>query len=1063
MKKPTLLSMCLLFAGVLWAQNMQITGVVTDASDGLPLQGATVIIKGTNTVVIADVNGRYSITAPSNGTLMVSFMGMLPAEININGRSVIHVSLEPDAQQLGEIVVTALGISREKKALGYAMQEVKGEEMTKARQSNAIGLLSGKVAGLQVISVGGAIGGSSRVVMRGIKSVLGNNQPLYVIDGIPIDNSDLTSTASAGGAGGGAGVSKDFGNMAQDINPDDIESISVLKGASASALYGSRANNGVILITTKKGSKNQGFDVSFTTGFSMENMLSRNMPVVQKLYGGGGGNRTNFNVVTIDGRQYNVPSYDIDESWGPRLDGTPALQWNNLYPEEPGYLKETPWVYPKYDVMHFFRTGLVFDNNVSVSGSGERTAFRVSYTNKTASGIIPNSSLSRNTLSAIGSVNYNKITISSSLNYVHNYVKGRPWTGTTNRNVINQHYQWGMVQVDYKQMENYQRADGSQRLWNVSAWNNLTPRYIDNPYWAAHMSYSEEQRDRTYGNMSVNYEIFDWLNASAKVTGDTYTYGIEDRIAVYSRSTSEYSEAITRFREMNYEAMLSANHKFGDFSLNAFVGGNIMSQRRHTNSAVTEGGLIVPLYYNLMNATAVSMVDRTYRRQINSVFGSASLGWKGFLFLDGTFRNDWSSTLPADNNSYFYPSVTGSFVFSDTPLLHDTKWLTFGKLRLGWAQVGNDTDPYVLEKDYQVSQGAFGGVVNYQLPTSLNNSGLKPESTRSWEIGLDLRALDSRIGLDLTFYDNLTKNQCMAVDVPTSSGYRQVWRNAGSIINRGVEISLTGTPVRTKNLEWTMMVNWAKNKNEVKELYGDLNSLRIASSLVSLYAVVGQPYGMISGADYVYDNEGNKVVNANGVYERTEQAEFLGSVLPDWIMGIRSDLRYKNFTFGFLFDIRKGGKFYSQTYRYGMYSGILEETAANGVRENGIVLDGVRGNVSFRPDGSYTVTNTSPNTMNIDAWTWCRSIANGPLAQNIFDSDFVKLRELSFGYTFNTSHWSHVRSLNLSAFAYNVWTLYKANKHIDPDFTSGSGNIQGVEGAIVPAPITYGMSVNIKF
>lgn len=1059
MKRILLLGLLFIAVSVTYAQS-EVTGKIVSADDGSPMPFVTVMVKETTTMTSSDVNGHYKISVPSNDAILVfTFMGYLTEEVAVNSRSVVNVELISEAQGLDEAVVTALGISRDKKALGYAMQEVKGDEMLKARQSNAVSMLSGKVAGLQITSAGGAIGGSSRVVMRGVKSVLGNNQPLYVIDGIPIDNSDFnTTTTSQGGAG------KDFGNMSQDINPDDIESVSVLKGASASALYGSRAANGVILITTKKGAKGKGVEVSLTSGVSLENMLERNLPKMQKLYGGGGGNRTDFDKVTINGKQYSVPAYAIDESWGPRLNGQMVLQWEGLYPEDTeNYLKETPWVYPKNDIMYYFKTGLVFDNNISLTGGGENTMYRVSYTNKTADGIIPNSSLQRNTISGTGSVTWDKLTVSSSLNYVSNYVEGRPWTGTTNRNVINQAYQWGMVQVDYKHMENYMRPDGSQRLWNVTSWDNLTPKYIDNPYWGAYMSYAEEQRDRMYGNVGAVYAFTDWLSASVKVNGDYYTYGMEDRIAVYSRSTSEYAESTTRFREMNYEAMISANHRFGDFSVNGFVGSNIMTRDRKFNESRTQGGLIIPEYYNLSNANAVLTTDNTYKKQINSFFASASFGWKSLLYLDATFRGDWSSTLPSGARDYYYPSVTSSFVFSEIAGLKELSWLSFGKIRAGWAKVGNDTDPYVLRKAYYLSGSSFGGVPNYELPGSLNNAELKPELTSSWEFGLELRMLNNRLGLDFTFYDNTSKNQIMNVDIPSSSGYSKAWKNAGKILNRGVELSVSGTPVKTGSFEWNMAVNWSKNKNEVKELYGDIKALRVASSFIDLYAAVGQPYGMLTGSNYVYDENGNKVVTASGVYAKTEQPEYLGSVLPDWIMGVRNELRYKNFSLGFLIDIRQGGKFFSQTYKTGMYSGTLEESAADGVRENGKVLDGVLGNITYNPDGTYSVANTRPNDVWVSGYNWARSIYTGPAAQNIFDASYVKLREVNFGYTFNTAKWDLVKSLRISAFAYNVWTIYKANKHIDPDFTTSSSNVQGIEGAVVPAPITYGLSVNVKF
>ena len=390
-------------------------------------------------------------------------------------------------------------------------------------------------------------------------------------------------------------------------------------------------------------------------------------------------------------------------------------------------------------------------------------------------------------------------------------------------------------------------------------------------------------------------------------------------------------------------------------------------------------------------------------------------------------------------------------------------WLNFGKVRLGWAQVGNDTDPYSLSRTYEYKNSSFGGVPNYGLDIILNNAHLKPELTNSVEAGIELKLLNNRVGLDLTYYNNLTKNQIMQVPLAASSGYTSQWMNAGEISNKGLEVVLNVVPVQTANFQWEATFNWSKNNNKVEKLNDQLKTLQIASSFVALHATVGKPYGELMGYNYVFDSEGNKVVAANGVYAKTAQTEGLGSVLPDWLGGVRNSFRYKNFDAGFLIDVRKGGYFYSITQQYGMYSGTLEETAANGIRENGLVLEGVQGTVAYNADGSYTVTNTRPNDKNVSAFEWGRSHSSGVQAQNVFKSDYVKLREITAGYTVPRLGDTAVKDVRFSVFANNVWTIWKANKNFDPDFTQSSGNIQGLDGGNIPSPITYGFNISAKF
>ncbi|WP_220392796.1 SusC/RagA family TonB-linked outer membrane protein [Chitinophaga lutea] len=1055
------LTLLLLLANLTtYAQNRKITGKVT-AESGQPLPGVTVFIKGTATGTVTSAEGNYTLAVPDSATLLTfAFIGMETRSVDINGQTSINVVLLPADKQLQEVVVTALGISRSKKALGYSVQEVKSAEL-QTRPTNALGALSGKVAGLQVVSSGGNMGGSSRVLLRGINSISGNNQPLFVIDGITIDNADLNTKSTVNGSAG-----KDVGNMIQDLNPDDIESINVLKGPAAAALYGTRAANGVIVITTKKGRAGKGLDVTVNSGIEFEKIVR--LPERQKLYGGGKSNT--FQEAVINGQTYKIVDYGMDESWGPKLDGTPVLHWYNLDPEYTDtYLKPEPWAYPKHDVTSFFRTGIASTNNVSISGGGENQTFRLSYTNRTVRGTVPNSSLHRNTINFSGSSRFSRFLATANFNYVKNQSTGRPWTGASNRNIMLEAFQWGQTQIDYDKLREYKRPDGTPRAWNRNSWENTTigrsTKYIDNPYWSAYESYLKENRDRFYGNVGLAYDVNNWLQLSTKVNADLYNYQQQDRIAVYSRSQSNYSEYANNFSEFNYEFLANANKRWSNISLTAYAGGNVMNQKRRVSNAITQGGLIIPGYYNLKNAGSVLNESNFYHKSIYSLFGSVSLGYKNFWFVDGTIRNDWSSTLPLDKNSFAYPSVSSSLILSELAPFKESSWLNLLKLRLSWAQVGNDTDPYQLQQAYEASQ-AFNGNPGYKLPSVLANKDLKPEITSSTEAGVSLRAFSNRIGLDVTLYNNNSRNQIINIPVSTAFGYESKYINAGKINNRGIEVSLNGTPVQTQDFTWDVTLNWSANRNKVVELNEGVTTFPLTDptgSLVTLVAREGEPYGQLMGYDFVYAPDGQKVINANGAYARTEQLIPIGSVLPNWQFGIQQHFTYKRFDAGFLVDGRVGGKFFSQTYKVGMQTGMLKPTAENGIRENGLVLGGVNGTVVYNADGTYTVSNVKENTTRISAYDWAYGFSTGPTSQSILDATFVKLREVTAGYTIPFSKTSTVRQVRVSAYGRNLWNIYTASKYIDPELTNSGGNIQGVEGGNLPIPATFGLNVQVKF
>lgn len=1043
--------------GQIYAQST-LNGRVVD-KEGQAVAGATVTDLATRIKTQTNAEGRFTLSIKADKpAISISYIGYEEQKLSSFSLSEnLLITLQPSPEQLNEVVVTALGISREKKALGYAVQEVKGVEL-QTRPTNAVSALSGKVAGLQVISSGGNMGGSSRVLLRGINSIAGNNQPLYVIDGTPIDNTDLNTTATINGSAG-----KDVGNLIQDINPDDIQNITVLKGPSAAALYGARAANGAIIITTKKAAKDERVDISVNTGLDLEHVVR--LPKRQKLYGQG--YSTQFKTQEINGKEYKIVDYASDESWGPRLDGQDVLQWYALDPEdEAAYLKPTPWSYPKDDVGYFFQTGLANTNNLAIAGTSGNTNYRLSYTNKNVRGTVPNAKLSRNNLNFSGGTQIGKLRVTSNLNYVRNSSIGKPWSGASNRNIMLEAFQWGAVQVDYKILEDYKRADGTPRAWNRTGWQNTAAgeatRFIDNPFWSAYESYMEEQRDRFYGNIGAQYEVNDWLNLNAKVHGDIYSFRSQDRIAVYSRSTSQYEEAANTLNEYNYEFLATANKNWDNWSLVANIGANLRDQQRKVDYAITQGGLVVPNYYNLKNASAVKIDNRRYHKRISSLYGSVSLGYQDYLFLDATLRNDWSSTLPTNNNSFIYPSFTGSFVFSQLEGIKQLDWLSFAKLRLGWAQVGNDTDPYQLAKVYEVEQ-AFDGKPSNSLPQTLNNSVLKPEITSSWETGLQVQFFRNRLGLDVTYYNNDSRNQILPVPVSSSFGYEAKVLNAGKINNKGIEVTLTGTPIRKTDFEWNTVLNWSRNKNRVIHIDDMVNTLTLSDGLVNLVAREGETYGQFLGYDFVYAEDGRKVLDKDGVYMKTSQLVPLGSVLPKYIFGFQNQFRYKGFNLGFLIDGRVGGSFFSQTYKVGMYAGILDKTAANNIRETGVVLDGVKADVDFNADGTYSVDNVRENDTKVTAQQWARNEYNGPTAFSIFDATFVKLREVTLGYNFKINNSKVIKDVGVSLYGRNLWNIYTKSKYIDPEFTSSGGNVQGIEGGNIPTPLTYGFNVNVKF
>ena len=942
-------------------------------------------------------------------------------------------------QDIEGVVVTALGIKREKKALGYATQEVKGEVISDAGQTNALSALSGNVAGVQVTAPS-SLGGSTRITMRGVSSVTGENRPLIIVDGVPLDNTNVNSIDTQRGAGG-----RDYGDATFDINPDDIESVTILKGGPAAALYGYRAGNGAIIYTTKSAKKGR-TEVQLNTGVAFDQISIR--PKLQRMYGGGG--EPNLTPQVINGVTYYLPDYSYDESWGPKYDPTLMhLPWNAFDPEfAADYLKPVPWVAPANDVESFFKTGVAYTNNIAVSKSFENTNVRLSYTNTNMTGVVPNSSIKKDNFGVnITTKLSDKLKADAIVNFAHTEGFNRPEQGYGDNSVAQKFYQWGQRQLDYAKLKDYKLANGMQRSWNRTAWDDATPLYSDNPYWTVYENISQDSRDRFYGSAGLTYNFSSKVYLTGKVLGDTYSQDIDSRVAIGSAALSEYNVSKRNRSEYNYEGILHYDDNFGELSLNSFAGFNIMNKKWDVLNGNSVGGLIIPGLYNLANSRETpSSSNASYHLGVKSLFASVSLGYKNTLFVEATGRNDWFSML---NDDQFYPSVTGSFVFSN---VLKADWLSFGKLRAGWSSIAGGSDPYI-RSTYASIDIPFTGSPIYSMPSTANNPLIKPELKTTKEIGLEASFFKNRFGFDVTLYDVKSNDLIIPLPIDPANGYGFKRINAGEMRNKGIEAMVNITPVKNSNLTWDMSWNFTKNKNELVELQGDLQNyiLTNAPFRVQLAAQVGYAYGQILGTDFVYDANGNKIVNANGRYQASA-IKPLGSILPDYNMGLRNTLRYKNLSLSFLFDMQEGGKYFSTSHMWGMYSGMLEETALGGNREAGVILPGVKA------DGS-------PNDVVLDAADWGGSFYSTVDAQNVFDASYIKLRDVTIGYDLPKSIiGNYLQGVRVSVFGRNLATWNLAWDGVDPENTAyGSGNIQGLEGGSLPSTRTFGFNVNFKF
>ena len=1090
MKRFVLFLTLLLFAGfqLLQAQAVELSGTITNSDDGTPVPGASIIVKGTTIGTVTSSEGEYVLRVPEDATeLVVSFVGLKTQDIRIEGRTAIDIVMEPDILGLDEVVVTALGITREKKALGYAVQDISGDELAKAKETNLVNSLQGRLAGVQITNSDGGVASGSRIIVRGLSSLTvgSDNQPLFVVDGVPICN-NYSQPGQYGGM--------DYGNNAMDLNPADIENISVLKGANAAALYGSRAVNGVVLITTKTGASRsqRGIGVSFETNWMWDNILV--LPKYQNEYGQGGQMEFEY----VDGA-YGGINDGVDESFGPKLDGRLIPQWDSPYDPETGVRTATPWVAQPDNVKDFFETGHRITHNLSFSGASDNANFRLSYSNQDVKGTIPATDLKKNTLNLSSGYNVTKkLKVGGSATYISNKSDNIVENGYSQGNPMQSLGQWFGRQVNMQNLQDLageiDPVTGYPMNWNHS--------YHDNPYWLLHNNTNSRNRDRVIGNMNLNYQFTDWLSFKAVVGTDWY---VEDRNQKTAHLTNgdrkgHYWAGSYRNNQLNANGAFTFNKMIGsDLSVIASVGGefNKYDYQYHSTDIAD---LIVPDLYAVSNAAvaATTGLSETHT-ELQSAFGTLSLGFRNFLFLDVTGRNDWSSTLPADNNSYFYPSVSLGAVITEAIGL-ESNVLSYAKIRASYAEVGGTAGAYQLNGVFN-SSDPFNGQPSLSYTNTIPPLGLQPQRKKSIEVGADLKFLQNRLGLDVTLYKENTINQILNIAISRATGFTSQTINAGNLQNKGVEVQLYASPVRTADFSWDVMANWSANENMVIELYEDMQYLYLYSGSwhAQVHARPNEEYGILWGYSLVRENQekvyydedetqlshilysGRPVVDTDGFYTRSNARTDLGSVYPDWFGGVNNSFQFKNLTASFLVDFRKGGVIYSVTDWFGHYAGVMEGTAAvndNGVniREpvadgGGIKNEGVYGYVNADGDVQLTdadgndVTTPVVNASYAEGQDYFKDYW-GKVELSTFDASFVKLREATLGYTFtNVPALQRVgiRSLNLSLLGRNLWIIHKNTPDIDPEIGMGAGNYVGMETNAIPSVRSMGFNLKVNF
>ncbi|UAY57184.1 SusC/RagA family TonB-linked outer membrane protein [Arachidicoccus terrestris] len=1079
MRQKLLLLFCFgffFFANTLFAQEKLVTGTVkNEAGDAIP--SASVKIIGSDKGTITDANGAFKIGVTAEDKLEFSAINYQTQQITVGDQSIIQVVMvATEGSNLSDVVVTALGIKRSKSNLPYAVQEVGGDQFTETRASNFTNALSGQVAGLQ-ITQNNNLGGSTNVVLRGFKSLTGNNQALFVIDGVPINNSNTNSASQKRGFAG-----YDYGNAAADINPDDIASVTVLKGAAATALYGSRAANGVILINTKKATK-AGIGVSVNFGVTTGSMDRSTFVHYQDQYGGGYFNPGFYSYdVDGDGKKDIVAPTGDDASFGSKFDpNLMVFQWYSQDPTNPNYNKATPWVAAKNGAETFFINPWSNSSSVLVSGSNEKGGFKMGYTRNQDKGIMVNSKIIKDLLNFGAHYKLlDNLTVEGAVDYSRVRGRGRYGNGYGDPSSIASNFrEWWQTNVDMEDLKNaYFNNNKTNMTWNLKRiGTNNVPAYWDNPYFSRYENYETDERNRYIGHVSVNYQATPWLNIMGRVSLDHYDELQEERTATGSLNPDGYTRYNHAFSEFNYDLLATVNKDLNeDLSLNALLGGNIRKTHNSSIFAATNGGLVVPNWFALSNSLnpieAPTETDENIR--VNGVFAGATLTYRNFLSLDLSGRNDISSTLPEGNNSYFYGSVSGSFIFSE--LLKNANWLNHGKLRINYASVGNDA-PFASTNDVYTKPTGFGSIPIFTLPNTKNNEDLVPERTNSFELGLNMQMLNNRIGFDVTYYNTHTINQIMPVAISDATGYGFKYVNAGDLQNKGLEVSLNLTPVRNRDFSWDMNINWTRNRSKVLELFGENTNLQLGGGGfqggVSVNATIGQPYGTLRGSDFVYygSEEGQTVASAIGKHIILENGdpmvsgsnEVIGNINPDWIGGINNTFKYKNLSLSFLIDMKQGGDVFSIDQWYGQGTGLYESTVAtnaNGKNIRDAVEDGGGIlNPGVTADGQ---PNTTYATVSGIQGLGYNAMPNKAF---VYDASYIKLRSVSIAYNFPQKWFEDkaIKGATFSLFGRNLWIIHKNLPDADPEDAASSGNVQGFQVGSYPTYRMYGFNLNVRF
>lgn len=1022
-------------------QNQNISGTVTDGSESII--GASVVVKGRSMGTVTDANGHFSLDVKPGTLLEISYVGY--KSITVKASNNMKIILAEDKKMIDEVVVTALGIKRDRKALGYGVGEVKGEELTKAKETNVINSLAGKIPGLVVSQTAGGASGSTRVILRGSTEMTGNNQPLYVVDGVPLDNTNYGSAGTSGGFDLGDGISS--------INPDDIETMSVLKGPAASALYGSRASHGVILITTKKAGKDK-FSVEYNGSVTMDTQLAK-WNDIQQTYGMGSNGTYSIDAVS-----------NTNKSWGPKADGLNSLKYFDGV--------QRPYMIVPNNTSDFFRPGFTATNTAIVGVNNGKTGMRFTYTDMRNKDIVPKTHMSRDIFNLRANTSVGNVDFDFSANYTREDVKNRPALGDSKSN-IGKNLMTLATTYNQSWLKTYQDANG-----DYANWNGMDP-YNVNPYWDVYKNSNDSKKDQFRLTGKIVWNIDKHLKLQTMMGADLNWFTFEDFKAPTTPGfeAGRMQDSNFRNRMYNFEALALYNNSWGDFDLNATLGGSIYKVNNLT-TITTAQDMQIRDVKALMSFNEISLEQNTYRKQINSLYGSVNLGWKHLMYVDATLRGDQSSTLPTNNNVYVYPSFSGSFVFSELTKLGNL--LPYGKLRMSWAQVGSDTDPYQLGLVYTKSKFTYPGyTIGYINNSTIPNKDLKPTRTNSFEIGLETKFLNNRMGLDITYYSQKSKNQIMGMASSWTSGYTYRLINAGEIDNKGVEIALNTRPIQTKDFSWDLNLNFSKNSNKVRRLVDDMDMFELekASWLdVQVAAKVGENFGSIVGPDFKRNNAGQILIDpSTGLPEYDKSNHVLGNASWKWTGGITTTLTYKNLSLNAIFDVKVGADLYSMSARASYESGKAKETLAG--REDWYKSEEQRqeagiakGSASWKPTGGYiapgVIDNGDGTYRKNDIYVnpedyWMNVCRNAP-SMFIYDNSYVKCRELTLSYNV-PQQWlkKAINGLTISLVARNPFIVWKNIPNIDPDSNYNNTTGMGLEYGSLPSRKSYGISVNVKF